>query len=400
MTSDESPRVLICFNDSSLGGTSRSALSSGTAWIEAGFEPVFFSPTPINTARKALLESISELHSDQAALNLAEYKLVHIHHSAWSRSARSAALEMVRMARAQPDPPALLTNNVFGVRDPIFASWPGPRAVGVLGIWSALQYRYAMGKFTGKDWPWILPNPQDTDFFHPPSTQQRVDARAEWNVGVDQRCIVRVGSPNDEKWNESYVSLAAKAGADGHKLILLGCPEKLRSKLSSKQVVFPEMTSDDREIRSLYWAADVFALDAKRGESFGNVILEAMASGVQVIYRSHPLRDNTPWEFQDFENFTYTTSTGAWTEAACRGERSNKNYNAFSDFESISTRYSVKATASMYRNLATQVIGAPNGSIVSTQSPHKIPKFLLKSLISLGNNPLISVLKEMRLANR
>jgi glycosyltransferase involved in cell wall biosynthesis len=396
MTND-TKRILVVFGDSSLGGTSRSALLSGYAWIQAGYEVDFLPFVPIASARLPLFEDAGAVLDLRKTVRLADYDLIHLHHPAWSKQASESTLMLIELARDQDAAPPLLTNNVFGVRDKILDRWPGVRAVGVLGTWSALQYRFSMGVRRGRQWPWIIPNPQNTDFFRPPTETERQTARARWGLADGQSCILRIGSPNSVKWSESYVELAKRAEHLGHTLILVGCPPELRARIKSSAVRYPELTADDNELRSLYWAADVFSLNAERGESFGNVILESLACHTAVVYRSRVLRDNTPWEFQELPGFHYVDSDKAWALISCSPELWREQEKVEAASQIVKEKYSVARVAAIHSKIVETLTHSSLKSVFASTPPSILPHRIQLAAILLTNNTLIASVKERRL---
>lgn len=289
-------RVLVVFSDDSLGGTSRSALTMGLAWREAGAVVEFAPLLGIHPDRLGDFQDVGLVQDDPEAVDPRSYELIHHHHGHVREDERSVIARWAESARHVAAPPSLLTHNVFGVPDYPVEIWPGPTAVGLLGAWLESQYRMSC-------WPRVpapsvlVPNPQDFDFFRPPTRSERVAARTRFADG-DRPLVLRVGSPLRDKWSNAYIALDAAAEAEGASLVCVGPPPGLaRELLRRGHARLLPAANDAQRLRDLYWAADVLAVDARQGESFGNVLLEACGCGLPVVYRDRPVRDNTPREF-------------------------------------------------------------------------------------------------------
>lgn len=300
-------RVALGFSDSSRGGTSRSALLFADLWRAAGAEVLVYSPDKLHpdraeAARRAGLVTTRSL----SALQEFEPDLVHLHHGAPS----AATLDWLRAVNARlPEDVVVLTHNIFG--QPLPVDFGRRAVIGLLGDWVAAQYRLQSGSDLGN--LRIVPNPQDFSHFRPPSIDERRTAREELGLLPSERVILRVGSPSEEKWSlAGYRRLSATMDDGGTTRVrLIGAPTSHQALANERTFVTQKPVNDDSLLHE-YWAADVFAHWADRGESFGNVILEAMGTGLPVAYRAVRTRDNTPFEFRGLPSFHYTTSTRSW----------------------------------------------------------------------------------------
>jgi glycosyltransferase involved in cell wall biosynthesis len=313
-------RVVLGFSDSSRGGTSRSALLFADLWRASGAEVLVYSPDELHpdragAARRAGVVTTQSL----SVLQEFEPHLVHLHHAAPS----AATLDWLRAVNAKlPEDVVVLTHNIFG--QPLPVDFGRRAIVGLLGDWVAAQYRLQSGAELGN--LRIVPNPQDFSQFRPPSSDERRTAREELGLLPSERVILRVGSPSDEKWSlAGYRRLSATMDVGGTARVrLIGAPTSHQALANERTFVTHEPVDDDSLLLE-YWAADVFAHWADRGESFGNVILEAMGTGLPVAYRAVRTRDNTPFEFRGLPSFHYTTSTKSWlkvVETVHTGDRS------------------------------------------------------------------------------
>ena len=306
-------RAVVVFRDGSLGGTSRSALMTGRAWASAGYRVGFVAGSGVHDARRGAFLATGEVLDEMPALG--DDDVVHYHHGVWTPEEVACLAEVAAAVRSGGSRPVLLTHNVFGEPLGVEGGWPGPRGTGLLGPWLRAQYLANTG-FRPPAPTFVVPNPQDTDLFRRPSPAEREAARAALGAG-DRRVLLRLGSPVAGKWSSSYEPLVASLGPD-ELLVCVGIPKALHGQLAghpSYRALAP--VGDDEAVRRLYWAADVFALDAEQGESFGNVVTEALLSGVPVVYRSRPYRDNTPHQFAGRPDFHLARDERDWVEA-CR----------------------------------------------------------------------------------
>lgn len=306
--------VLVYFSDNSLGGTSRSALLMGLSWQSIGFIPEFFAAVGVHESRLSQFSEIGHVVTDIEDINWSNYSVIHLHHGLWGSNER----EFLRSAKSDLSMNGgdvlLLTHNIFGERTDGVHDWSGPRCISVLGVWSGAQLVVRDWPLSGRTPIRVLPNPQLLSKFRPPNAVERVQARNKFAPGAEH-VILRVGSPHAGKWSKSYLRLARRLRSTNTVLLLVGVPPFLSNRLAgeSNVRVLP-LTGSDSELREIYWSADKFALDAAQGESFGNVILEAIGCGVPVTYRARRTRDNTPWEFSGSSGFSYVTSTSKWIE--------------------------------------------------------------------------------------
>lgn len=298
--------ILIIFSDNSLGGTSRSALSAAKAWKKHGLSVVFFSNKLINEKRSESLRRLGEILYSSSHIYWKRIRCVHFHYSNYSSLQLALISELVGSINIDVAPP-LICNNIFSSDDSILGKkWPGKWTSSVLGIWSLAQYKFNTA-FSGRV-PFILPNAQDIDFFTIPTPELKENAKKELDV-LSCPVILRIGSPHMGKWSWSYLKLIDEANKCGVKFIAVSPPNELSKEMKKrKNYIELPATSDDDLLKKYYWAADVFALDAARGESFGNVILESLLCGLPVTYCAKEFRDNTPWEFSKLYGFSYCSN--------------------------------------------------------------------------------------------
>lgn len=388
-----SPLVAIVFDDQTLGGTSRSAGMSAAAWRSAGWSPILVSAGSVPEDRKDQFLGVAEVCAlDEFDWNRPD--LVHLHQNANERLMRRV-VRRLEVSGSQSKVP-ILTHNVFGYPDNWLDDYSGAKAVGVLGVWSAGQYRLSAPGLRRRKWPWIIGNPQDSKFFRPPTESEKISARRQLCIGNEQKVVLRLGSPTPNKWSQSYLRLAQRLDAVGGLLLLAGLPEELSVSLDGRSSVRTlELMSRDEDVRRAYWAADVVAVDACRGESFGNVITESMLCGVPVVYRARQFRDNTPWEFRDFSGFYYCKTERHYLESVF-GVLSGVLQQKV-DGSGVGLRYGVRSTGRRLDAVGSALLKAGSGVwLWAPSSGHLALRPADLVSISVLHNPLASTVKSFR----
>ncbi len=122
----------------------------------------------------------------------------------------------------------------------------------------------------------------DTDLFTP--TRRSSSLRASWGVSVDDTVLLYVGRIAEEKnlglTMQTYEAL--RRVRPGLKFVFVGDgPALPRLRQKYPEVIFAGRQSGDA-LGAHYASADIF-LFASRTETFGNVVLEAMASGLGLV---------------------------------------------------------------------------------------------------------------------
>ncbi|HWH77267.1 MAG TPA: glycosyltransferase family 4 protein [Candidatus Binatus sp.] len=132
----------------------------------------------------------------------------------------------------------------------------------------------------------VLYNGVDAQRFHPsrrPDFNRRV--RERWKIPLDAPLVVFVGSGFRRKGLDRLMTLWNQPRCASLSLLVVGHDARLASykawaeSMAPMKIVF---TGRQDEIESFYGAADIVALPALQ-EAFGNVVLEALASGVPVL---------------------------------------------------------------------------------------------------------------------
>ena len=128
----------------------------------------------------------------------------------------------------------------------------------------------------------IVPRGVDAKRFNP--AKRSADLRREWGVGLAQPVCMYVGRVAPEKNLDLLVQTVERmrAAQPALKFVLVGDgPEKKALEKSHPQYIFAGMrTGEDLAIH--YASADIFLFPSLT-ETFGNVVVEAMASGLAVV---------------------------------------------------------------------------------------------------------------------
>lgn len=125
----------------------------------------------------------------------------------------------------------------------------------------------------------------DTDLFNAKHRSEKL--RQQWGAGSDSTVLLYVGRLSPEKeidiLIQAYQALTRMRQKTVHLVIVGDGPERERLKRldASKQVIFTGNLSG-QSLSAVYASADAFVF-ASQVETFGNVVLEAMASGLPVL---------------------------------------------------------------------------------------------------------------------
>ncbi|MCH7334811.1 glycosyltransferase family 4 protein [Acinetobacter modestus] len=125
----------------------------------------------------------------------------------------------------------------------------------------------------------------DTAKFSPKHRSQQL--RQQWGVDADTRVMLYVGRLSPEKEIDvlikAFHAWQRQQGANTKFVIVGDGPDRIRlSKLAiSEDIIFTGSLSG-KNLSAAYASADVFAF-ASQADTFGNVVLEAIASGLPVI---------------------------------------------------------------------------------------------------------------------
>jgi len=358
-------------------------------WRDAGADVLVYSPRPLHERRASeTAEYGIRVTSSLVEVQRFHAPLAHLHHAAPSPGTLewAAAFSAVISREA-----VVLTHNVFGQVLPLDL---GDRTVvGVLGHWVGAQYRFQGGGPAKRIR--VLPNPQDLGFFRPPTVAERRDARAALHISGQQHVVLRVGSPTDEKWSRAgYASLVDSAqGLRDVAVRLIGAP--VSHSFGGQGVTVLHEPLDDLSLRREYWAADVFAHWSERGESFGNVVLEALGTGLPVVYRAVRTRDNTPAEFRDLPGFEYVTRPAEWVRRslALRGDSSALRRPLVERYDASAIRAMLGVVVDRYRGDADELLR----TVLETLPRPRRLSVADSAAVAIRHNPLAAVVKRRRL---
>jgi len=149
-----------------------------------------------------------------------------------------------------------------------------------------------------------------------------LNKRSELLIGEDDFVLLRVGRPDVRKWGDLllYVIPKVVAKIPNAKFIFMSAPKSrikyLQNKRYSKNVIFLNNTSDDKELAKIYSIADVYIHSSRRGESFGQTLVEAFAFKLPVVVNSTPWRDNAQIELIDhMENGIIANTVDGFADA-------------------------------------------------------------------------------------
>jgi glycosyltransferase involved in cell wall biosynthesis len=140
----------------------------------------------------------------------------------------------------------------------------------------------------------VIYNLLDAKHFHPPSDEQRAQARASWNLAPEQRALLLPGRVGLQK-HQLGLLLALRSLARGGRLpdntvVLLAGRERdrlmsgLAHRIASDPRLAPRVRflGAQKDIRSLYWAADLLVLPSLY-EGLANAALESAACALPAI---------------------------------------------------------------------------------------------------------------------
>jgi len=132
----------------------------------------------------------------------------------------------------------------------------------------------------------VLYNGVDLDRFHPAKRGESRDRiRNRWKVPCDAPLVLFVGSGFRRKGLDQLLSLWNSPGLDRVFLLVVGADARLDRYQARADVVAPGrvvFAGRQDDIENYYAAADVVALPSLQ-EAFGNVVLEALATGLPVL---------------------------------------------------------------------------------------------------------------------
>jgi glycosyltransferase involved in cell wall biosynthesis len=136
-------------------------------------------------------------------------------------------------------------------------------------------------------------------------TGSKQDLRKKYRIPKGYLVIGRHGRPQPDKWADLGIEMLPHLLRiiSNIKYLVMGFPPakmaKIRNLGLEDYFIFLEPTVDPEKINELLYLTDVFPTCTVHGESFGNVIAEAMAWRTPVISNSLPHRYNSQVELID-----------------------------------------------------------------------------------------------------
>lgn len=140
------------------------------------------------------------------------------------------------------------------------------------------HYRLGAGRIA------VIPNAVPEANFHPPTDDERKQARRVLDLPADRSILVYVGALAPEKGVEHVVR--ATADIDGMQALIVGDGpdrarlEQLAARLAPDRIEFAGPVDDPR---LAYWAADVLALPSLGGDTMPAVLIEAGLCGTACV---------------------------------------------------------------------------------------------------------------------
>ncbi len=148
----------------------------------------------------------------------------------------------------------------------------------------------------------IISNGADTGAFAKVSPDEAREFKTGHGIPAGALVIGRIGQHFDTKWSPVLIEAFNRLCKKHRNLFLLlvnpsaAVQQQAKDSLHSDRIVIIERIVGDRALSVAYSAMDVFALAADQGESFGNVLAEAMLCEVPVVALSTPWQDNSQGE--------------------------------------------------------------------------------------------------------
>ena len=132
----------------------------------------------------------------------------------------------------------------------------------------------------------VLYNGVDSQRFHPiRRAEARHRVRNLWKIPMDARLVLFVGSGFRRKGLDRLLAVWKSSALEGVFLLVVGADARLNRYQDWAHAVAPGriiFAGRQEDVENYYAAADLVALPALQ-EAFGNVVLEALASGLPVL---------------------------------------------------------------------------------------------------------------------
>ena len=133
----------------------------------------------------------------------------------------------------------------------------------------------------------------DLDRFHPPTDDERADARRRWGVAGSRGVVVSSGRLAPEKGVGDLIGSLAAVPEELAATLLVAGDGPLRAELERGAAAAGVAVTfvgrlEPADVVSILHAADCFAYPARRGANTPYAVLEAMAAGLPVVATTAP----------------------------------------------------------------------------------------------------------------
>lgn len=174
------------------------------------------------------------------------------------------------------------------------------------GIWCCWKFKRNANRIKIKPAPpsIIIPNPTDTNYFYQENQSSCQSFKKQLGIPENGFVYGRIGQPIEAKWDPTVViafSKIIKTGRNAY-LLLIGAPTSIKNHIKNlpefikSRVFLIDFIHGDEALRIAYSAIDVFVHSARKGESFGMVLVESMLCKTPVITLATPYKDNSQVE--------------------------------------------------------------------------------------------------------
>lgn len=290
-------KILIVVSDVGRGGVQRGARNFARGFSELGHEVLVLTTTSESNQNSPLVDGIrlvglreEEDHRlpDEVLYFKPDAVQVHAHLLHWE------AVGWLRTA---------FPNAVF-VEQSIWSRWmPSTghaEAICHQSPWMASVFQARTRFRRHRPLEHVLGKPVDLEHFKAVDQAQVNAFRQRWDIPENAVVFGRLGQAFGDKWHLCLVAAFRELAPRSPELFLLvvSPPDNVKRAIRDLPDALQQRSrvidwlEGDEELAKAYGAIDVFAHAARRGESFGNVLIEALASGTPVVTLSTPYQDN------------------------------------------------------------------------------------------------------------